>query len=121
LAEQMGRPDQAVALNLELRSRTEASVERVLRIATLQVLLGRFADAHALLSTYRERARLQAYDYWELLADLAWALQEDVSAIDALGVITSCAQASSADFERLSAVLRQPHPREAARFAQAGY
>jgi hypothetical protein len=121
LAEQMGRSEKAIALNLELIEKSEPTLERLVQIATLQILGGRFTEAHALLSRFRSRVPAQALRYWRLLADLAWSLQADASALEAFGVVTGHPNADASDFDRLVALLRPRHPAQAARIAQTGF
>jgi len=121
LADRMGRRDQAIALNLELVGKAEPSPERVVRLATLQVLAGRFAEAHALLKRFHARASPETREYWELLGDLAWMLQEDDSAIEAYRALTARREVEAGDLDRLVTLLRERQPEEAVRLAQYGY
>jgi hypothetical protein len=121
LADRMGRRDRAIALNLELIAAVPPTPERVIRTATLQVLAGRYADAHALLRKHRDRASQDAREYWDLLGDLAWMLQEDESAIEAYRKLTTRREIESNDLDRLVTLLRERHPEEAARLALLGY
>jgi hypothetical protein len=121
LAEQMGRSEKAIALHLELIEQSEPTLERLVRIATLQIMAGRLSEAHALLSRFRSRVPPQAVQYWRLLADLAWGLQADASALEAFDVVAGHPNADASDFDRLVALLRARHPAEAARIAQTGF
>lgn len=122
LADRMGRRDEAIVLNLELiESGGTPAVERLIRVATLQVLAGRYADAHALLRRFRERVGQDAREYWDLLGDIAWMLQEDNSAIEAYRNLTARREIESNDLDRLVTLLRERQPEEAARLALMGY
>lgn len=121
LAERSGQSQRAIALHTELLGKAEPTPERLLRLATLQILAGKFAEAHTLLRQFRSRAGAGAHRYWELLADLAWALQEDASALEVFGVLAAREEATAGDFHRLVALLRPNHPEEAARMALAGF
>ena len=94
---------------------------RLVRLATLQVMAGRFADAHALLRRYRSVAGPEVRAYWDLLGDLAWMLQEDESAILAYRNLTERREVEAGDLDRLVALLRERQPEEAVRLAQLGY
>lgn len=121
LADRMGLRDRAIALHLQLIDAAPPATARLIRIATLQVLAGRYTDAHALLRRYRAGIAPEAREYWDLLGDLAWMLQEDDSAIDAYRRLAARREAEVGDIERLVALLRERHPEEAVRLAQLGY
>ena len=71
LADRMGGRDRAIALNLQLIERSTPTTARLIRLATLQVLAGRYAEAHALLKRFRSVTGPEAREYWDLLGDLA--------------------------------------------------
>lgn len=121
LAEESGRAEQAIALNLELAAVAEPPPDRLLRVATLQILGGRLADAHALLWRFRGGSAARSGHYWSLLADLAWTLQDDASAIYALTQLTERLEADPTDFDRLTSLLRPRQPAQAASVARAGF
>jgi Tfp pilus assembly protein PilF len=121
LAARMGSRDRAIALNLRLIEIEPPDAARLIRIATLQVLAGRYAEAHALLRRFRAVAGPEAREYWNLLGDLAWMLQEDDSAIEAYRTLTARQDIEAGDLERLVTLLRKRHPEEAVRLAQMGF
>jgi hypothetical protein len=121
LAERMGERDRAIALNLQLIERAGATVDRVIRTATLEVLAGRYAGALALLQRHRAAATPEAREYWDLLGDLAWMLQDDGSAIEAYRALAARREAEPGDLDRLVTLLRERHPAEAVRLALMGY
>jgi hypothetical protein len=121
LADRLGRRDRAISLNLELIAATAPTVERVLRLATLQLLAGRYAEAHSMLRQFRGLAGRDAREYWDLLGDVAWLLQEDDSAIEAYRTLASRRDVESGDLERLVTLLRERQPAEALRLARFGY
>ena len=121
LAERMGRRDHAIELNARLIEKSPPGTERLIRMATLQVLAGRYADAHALLRRFRSTAPPEAREYWDLLGDLAWMLQEDESAIEAYRVVSTRREIEAGDLDRLVSLLRERQPAEAIRLAQLGY
>ena len=92
-----------------------------MRTATLLVLAGRFRVAHDLLNTHRAKIQPAAGDYWDLLGDLAWRLQEDESATFAYRALSERKEADPGDFDRLVTLLRESHPEEAARMAAFGF
>ncbi len=121
LADRMGRRDRAIALQAQLVERIGPSAPRLVRLATLQVMAGRFADAHALLRRYRSVAAPEAREYWDLLGDLAWMLQEDESALVAYRTLAERREVAAGDLDRLVVLLRERQPQEAVRLAQLGY
>ena len=121
LAARMGDRDRAIALNLQLIERSPPTTARLIQLATLEVLAGRYIEAHALLRRFRAVAGPEARDYWDLLGDLAWMLQEDESAIEAYRKLTARHNIEAGDLDRLVTLLRERHPEEAVRLAQMGF
>ncbi|MCX7160700.1 MAG: tetratricopeptide repeat protein [Proteobacteria bacterium] len=121
LADRAGERDRAIDFNTQLIAKSGPSEDRLIRTATLLVLAGKFRAAHDLLNGYRAKIRPEAADYWDLLGDLAWRLQEDESAIFAYRALSSRKEAESGEFDRLVTLLREQHPVEAARVAEFGF
>ncbi len=121
LAERAGERDHAIVLNQKIIAVAGPNEERMVRTATLLVLAGRFRDAHDLLNTHRAKIRPEAGDYWDLLGDLAWRLQQDESATFAYRALSGRKEADPGDFDRLVTLLRDTHPEEAARIAGFGF
>ena len=121
LAARMGSRDRAIALYLKLIEHSPPDTARLIRLATLQVLAGRYIEAHALLRRFRAVAGPEARDYWDLLGDLAWMLQEDDSAIEAYRTLTARRDIEAGDLDRLVTLLRERFPEEATRLAQMGF
>jgi Tfp pilus assembly protein PilF len=121
LADRAGERDRAVELNQQLIAKAGPNEDRLIRTATLLVLAGRFRAAHDLLNGFRAKIRPEAADYWDLLGDLAWRLQEDESAIFAYRALSGRKEAESGEFDRLVTLLREQHPAEAARVAEFGF
>jgi hypothetical protein len=121
LAARMGSRDRAIALNLRLIEISPPDTARLIQLATLQVLAGRYVEAHALLRRFRSVAGPEAREYWDLLGDLAWMLQEDDSAIEAYRTLTARRDIEAGDLERLVTLLRGRHPEEATRLARMGF
>ena len=121
LADRAGERDQAIAFNQQLIALLGPNEERLTRTATLLVLAGKFRAAHDLLNAYRSKVRPEAGEYWDLLGDLAWRLQEDESAIFAYRALSSRKEADPGEFDRLVTLLRDNLPEEAARVAEFGF
>lgn len=121
LADRSGERDKAIEFNQQLIAVQGPSEERLLRTATLLVLAGKFRAAHDLLNGFRSRVRPEAGEYWDLLGDLAWRLQEDESAIFAYRALSTRKEADPGEFDRLVTLLRDSSPEEAARVAEFGY
>jgi len=121
LADRSGERDRAIAFYLQLIALQGPNEERLIRTATLLVLAGKFRDAHQLLNDSRTQIRREAGDYWDLLGDLAWRLQEDESAIYAYRALSTRKEAESGEFDRLVTLLREQHPEEAAKVAEFGF
>ncbi len=121
LADRAGERDKAIALNAQLIELIGPDESRLIRTATLLVLAGKFRAAHDLLNANRAKIRPEAGEYWDLLGDLAWRLQEDDSAIFAYRALSTRKEADPGEFDRLVTLLRDNHPGEAGRVAEFGY
>lgn len=121
LADRAGERDRAIDLYQQLIALEGANEPRLIRTATLLVLAGKFRAAHNLLNEFRAQIRREASDYWDLLGDLAWRLQEDESAIYAYRALSTRQEAESGEFDRLVTLLRETYPEEAAKVAEFGF
>lgn len=121
LADRAGERDQAIELNRKIIAIAGANEARLVRTAALLVLAGQFRPAHELLATNRAKVGPEAAEYWDLLGDLAWWLQDDESAIHAYRALSSRKEAEAGDFDRLVTLMRARHPQEAAKIAEAGF
>lgn len=121
LADRAGERDQAIGLNQQLIALQGPNEDRLIRTATLLVMAGQFRAAHDLLNGFRAKIRPEAGDYWDLLGDLAWRLQEDESAIFAYRALSTRKEAEAGEFDRLATLLREKHPEEAAKVAEFGF
>ena len=84
LEERAGQIDAAIATLEQIRSLAPSDTARDVRLASLLFLRSRFDRAYALLLPLRGSTGTDA-EYWKMLADLAWQLQEDNVASDAYG------------------------------------
>ncbi len=121
LADRAGERDRAIALYEELIALLGPNEARLIRTATLLVLAGKFHAAHTLLKDHRAQTRPEAGEYWDLLGDLAWRLQDDESATYAYRALSTRAEANAGELDRLVTLLREDHPDEAAKFAEFGF
>ena len=121
LEERAGRIDEAIANYRRLIEAAGNTPQRAAALATLYLTKSDFRQAYAVLSPLRKQARPDEADYWRLLADLAWQLQQDDAALQAYGVMAARADAESRDAEHLVELMRSRAPQEAARLAETMY
>ena len=121
LADRSGERDRAIELYRRLIALQGPSEERLIRTATLLILAGKFRAAYQLLNEHRAQIRPEAGEYWDVLGDLAWRLQEDETAIYAYRALSTRKEAEAGEFDRLVTLLREPHPDEAAKVAEFGF
>lgn len=121
LEERAGRLDEAIRQYRRLIGLVGDTPERAARLATLYLLKADFRQAYAVLEPMRERASPAYVEYWNLLADLAWQLQQDDAALQAYGVKVARPDAKAADAQRLVQLMRSRAPEEAARLAESLY
>jgi len=120
-----GRPEAAIAAWTELEKRHGLTVDHAITIASLHFSRANFPDAFAVLD--RARARVgndtgeQAVAFWSLYGDLAWRLGNDEAAARAYERLSAAGRLEPFEFVRLIRILRQTHPEEAARLAEAAW
>lgn len=121
LEDRAGRPEEAIRQYRRLIEVAGDTPERATKLATLYLLKGDFKQAYAVLDPMRARAAPQDAEYWNLLGDLAWQLQQDDAALQAYSVKVSQPKAEAVDAERLVQLMRKRAPEQAARLAESLY
>ena len=121
LMERMGDLDGAITAYRRLIERSGPTTPRVANLATLLIVRGDYKEAYALLDAHRGKVSRDDAEYWRLLADLAWQLQEDAGAERALDALVASGKATPGDFSRLIALLNTRQPEAAARLAELAY
>jgi Flp pilus assembly protein TadD len=121
LLERAGRTEEAIGRYRRLIDLAGNTPERAAKLATLYLLKADFAQAYAVLAPLRGRVASEKTEYWALLAELAWRLQQDDAALQAYGVMAALPNAESVDAERLVLLMRSRAPQEAARVAESLY
>lgn len=121
LAQRSGDDERANRLYLRLLERHGFSADRLLKIITLNLQKGRYQEAFDLLQKYRDQAGEKEAAYWKLLADLAWQLQRDETAVDAYRRLAVADNLARDDFSRLIFLLGESQQEEAAALAELAY
>ena len=121
LEERMGRVDQAIRAYERLIAASGATAERAVKLATLYFLRADFSRAFRLLDSLKDKVPADAVEYWKMLAELAWDLQEDDAARTAYGKLAARDKPEPADLDRLVQLLRPRQPEEAVRLAEMAW
>ena len=121
LMERMGDIDGAITAWRRVIERSGASTPRVTSLATLLIARGDYREAYVLLNAHRDEVSPADAEYWKLLADLAWQLQEESGAQAALDTLVASGKATPEDFSRLISLLSTRQPQAAARLAELAY
>ena len=121
LMERMGDLDGAIAAYRRLIDRYGATTDRIAKLASLLIARGNPKEAYALLERHSKNVPPQDADYWRLLSELAWQLQEDVGAERAYRVLADTGKATPDDIERLITLVQARQPDIAAQLAEAAY
>ena len=116
-----GRVDAAIRQYQRLIATAGNTPPHATALATLHLAKADFKQAYAVLIPMRSQALPEETEYWRLLADLAWQLQQDDAALAAYGVIATSTAAETQDAERLVALTRTRAPQEAAQLAETLY
>ncbi len=117
LEERSGRVDEAIATLERIRVAEPANTARGVRLASLYFLRSDFSRAYALLRPLQQYATGKDAEYWQILAELAWQLQDDATATTAYSRLQNNGSADAGELERLIQLLRPQQPVEARRLA----
>ncbi len=117
LAENRGDDPRALQLYAERAGLKPFSMDAALRAVVLLIRRDRMQEAYALMQQHREEVPPEATDFWRLLANTAWELQEVDAAITAYQHYANSPQATGADWSRLIFLVRQRFPLQAADLA----
>lgn len=117
LAENAGQDERAGVLYTQRAQLAPFSTELVLRAVVSLIRRDRMGEALDLMKTHEDKVAPEAVDFWRLLSQLAWELRDSATAQGAYQRLTQTPQATSADWSRLIALVRQPHPAQAAGLA----
>ncbi len=121
LEERSGRDREAVATHRRLIAAYGATAPRVLKLATLLLRQGAFAEALGELQKHASRVEARDAEYWRLLGDLAWRLQQEDAALRAYRKVEDQGALARDDAYRLVALLQGLDRVEAARIAQLAF
>jgi hypothetical protein len=121
LEQRAGRVDAAIRDHQRLIAAAGNTPPRAAALALLYLDKADFKQAFAVLSPLRGQAGPNEAEYWRLLADLAWQLQQDEAALQGYGVITAGSAAEAQDAERLVQLMRTRAPQEAAQLGETMY
>ena len=121
LAERMGDLPLSIDALRRLIQRDGVTVPRAMRLARMHGVRGELALAYEALAPLASRAAETDLEYWRLLANLAWMLQIESQALQALTIVTRQGDLDPMDADRLLQLLRTRQPQEAARFAEKAW
>lgn len=121
LAGNRGDDARALQLYTERAALKPFSMDAALRAVVLLIRRDRMQEAYALMQQHREDVPADAVDFWRLLANTAWELQEVDTAITAYRRYADSPQATSADWSRLIFLVRQRFPLQAADLAMLAF
>lgn len=121
LAERMGDLPTAIDALRRLIKREGATVPRAMRLARMHGVRGEPAMAYEALAPLAGSAAETDLEYWRLLANLAWMLQIESQALQALTITTRQGDYDAMEADRLLQLLRSRSPQDAARFAEKAW
>ena len=121
LHERSGDAAGAIEAYRRLIATAGATRARVLTLATLLIARGEFSPAYDALQGLRGKVDGADLEYWQMLAELAWQLQRDDTALDAYRALANSGKFESSDIFRLVTLLREREPQEALRVAEFGW
>jgi tetratricopeptide (TPR) repeat protein len=121
LLERMGDLDAAIATQRRIVGRSGATTNGVAKLASLLIARGDAKEAYALLERHSRTVPPEDADYWRLLSELAWQLQEDAGAERGYRVLAQSGKATPDDIERLIVLIQARQPAIAAQLAESAY
>jgi len=121
LAERIGDDEHAMAVYARLLDHHGKHADWLLKLANLHLRKGHYRAAYDLLQAHRHEAKDEDAAYWKSLADLSWALQQDVEAEQNLRRLQATGQLAQEDFSRLIYLLGDTRQTEKAELAELAY
>ena len=121
LAEQLGRPTDAVQAWEKRAAHKPLDADESLKLASLWYGQSDTIRAWQVLKQGAITAPANAVAFWRTYADLAWAVQETAAAARASEQLITMGQASAVDYQRLLELYAELEPRRAYGYALAGW
>lgn len=121
LAERAGEDARAIALYEQRAAQPPFMMAAVTAAASLRLRGGDEAGALRTLRAAQAQADAQEGAYWRLLAELAWDLQDQVTARAAYAHVGPRSDSGYADWSRWISLSAQAHPLEAALLAEQAW
>lgn len=116
-----GDDDQALRLYRERCTMAPFTVDAALSAVVILVRRDRMREAYDLMQAYRDQVPAQAADYWRILGQLAWELDEAAAAEFAYERFAESPEVTAGDWSRLVFLVRQHSPGPAAELALEAY
>ena len=116
-----GHDDQALRLFRAMSKQNPSDRENLLTTARLEIRNGSQNEALRLLKTYRPYAKEDDFDFWQMLGDMAWILQDTITATDAYSYLALSPNATEEKRLRVFELLMLDDPKRAADVAVRFY
>lgn len=120
LAERADKLDAAAAAYGALEKRRGIETATLVRYVTVLITRDKVEEALAVLQRHRESVAKSEGEYWGLLGELGWMLQQDDVAEYAYRRLAESGKGDATVYERLISLLRERYPREALLLAEQG-
>lgn len=121
LADNLGDDARAIGLYRERANAQPFSVDASLRGVLLLIRADRLREAFDLMQAHRHAVPPEMDEFWRILGNTAWDLQETAAAEAAYRTYANRPQATAADWSRLVFLARQRSPQLGAELAMDAY
>ncbi|MBP8053282.1 MAG: tetratricopeptide repeat protein [Burkholderiaceae bacterium] len=121
LANNLGDDARAIALYRERASTPPFSLDATSRAVLLLIRADRLREAFDLMQAHRHDVPADRHEFWRILGNTAWDLQETAAAEAAYRTYAQSPQATAADWSRLVYLARQRSPQLGAELALEAY
>ncbi len=121
MAVNAGNDERGVRLYTERAKRQPFSMDATLHAVVTLIRRDRMREAYALMQTVSHEVRSDAEEFWRMLGNVAWELQESEGAEKAYQNFARNPQATAGDWSRLIYLVRQRHPKQGADLALEAY
>lgn len=121
LYQRTGHDDQALRLFRAMSKQNPSDRKNLLTTARLEIRNGRQKEALKLLKAYRPYAKEEDFDFWQMLGDMAWMLQDSATATDAYSYLALSPKATEGERLRVFELLMLDEPKRAADVAVRFY
>ncbi|RUM29886.1 MAG: hypothetical protein DSY32_02800, partial [Aquifex sp.] len=117
----LGEHEEALRALEKIERKFGKSKDTVLLKTNILFVQKKYIEALEALKDYKPFARNEETDYWRMLSDLAWMLQDYETAREASEILVKTGKGDLVDYERLSIIYAVKNPEKAFQYSFEGW